>query len=535
MRRNRLISSVVNLADQYRRFLLILKFPWPSKSSSGIKLDLAASLTGSAWAMLVQVACVPLYIRFLGIEAYGLIGFYLMLQAMLQVLDLGVSPTINRALARYSVQPGKANEARDLVRTLEVGYWLVGIVASLALIAASPGIAAHWIKSGAIPVRTVTQALTLMGVLAAFQWPVSFYQGGLMGLHKQVLFNVLRIISATVSNGGAVLVLWLVSSTIQAFFLWLIAANAIIVALWTSLLWRNLPVATRATQFDFSLVRNTGRFAAGMSGIVAFSLILGQADKVILSRVFSLRVFSYYTIGGMFGAGLVMIVSSVFSIIYPRLSALVAQGDEQEIIRLYHGSTQLMAVLILPLATVLALFSTDILQLWTRNVDVARHAGPIATLLVAGSAVNGLMNLPYALQLAYGWTSLGLTTTISLTIVVIPALLFMATHYGAVGAAFVFFGLQMINMLVGLPLTHRRLLQHEMTTWLLRDVGPPLAASLLAVGIARVIIPGEMSPVSTLAILVAVLLAALVAAASLAPYIRERLLTKLSTILVDYA
>jgi len=272
-----------------------------------------------------------------------------------------------------------------------------------------------------------------------------------------------------------------------------------------------------------------------MSGIVAFSLILGQADKVLLSRVFSLRVFSYYTIGGMFGAALVMIVSSVFSIIYPRLSALVAQGDEQGIIRLYHGSTQLMAVLILPLAAVLALFSTDILQLWTRNFDVARHAGPIATLLVAGSAVNGLMNLPYALQLAYGWTSLGLTTTISLTIVVIPALLFMATHYGGVGAAFVFLGLQMLNMLVGLPLTHRRLLQHEMTTWLLRDVGPPLAASLLAVGIARVVIPGQMSPASTLAILVAVLLAALVAAASLAPYIRERLLTKLSTILVDYA
>src|SRR5450631_1026109 len=290
--------------------------------------------------MLVQLACVPLYIRFLGIEAYGLIGFYLMLQAMLQVLDLGVSPTINRAMARYSVQPEKADEARDLVRTLEVGYWLIGIVASVALVAASPWIATHWIKSSAVPVRTITQALILISVVAAFQWPVSFYQGGLMGLHKQVLFNIVRIISATVSNGGAVLVLWLVSPTIQAFFLWLIATNAIVVVLWTSFLWKNLPSATRATRFDFSLVRNLGRFAAGMSGIVAFSLILGQADKVILSRVFSLRVLSYYTIGGMFGAGLLMIVSSVFSIIYPRLSALVAQGDEQGIILLYHGSTQ---------------------------------------------------------------------------------------------------------------------------------------------------------------------------------------------------
>jgi O-antigen/teichoic acid export membrane protein len=512
-----------------------MKFPWTTKSLSGLKLDLVASLAGSTWAMLVQLACVPLYIRFLGIETYGLIGFYLMLQGMLQVLDLGVSPTMNREMARYSVQPEKAAQARDLVRTLEIGYWLIGIVAGAAFIVASPWVATHWIRSGAIPVHSVTQALILMAVLAVLQWPVSFYQGGLMGLRKQVLFNVLRIIAATVSNGGAVLVLWLVSPTIQVFFIWLVATNAVFVVLWTTFLWKSLPAATRSAEFDFSLVRNIGRFAAGVSGIVAFSLVLGQSDKVILSRVFSLKMFGYYSIGGIFGAGLVMIVSSIFGIIYPRLSALVARGDEQAIVRLYHGSTQLMAVLILPLAAVLALFSTEILRLWTRNSEVALNAGPIATLLVVGSAINGLMNLPYALQLAYGWTSIGLTTTISLTIIVIPALLFMATHYGPVGAASVFLGLQVINMLVGIPVTHRRLLRHEMTRWVVQDVSPPLAASVAVVGVARILITRHMSPLSTLAVLAATLLVALVAAAFLAPQIREGLLTKLSRIVLDYA
>src|SRR5260370_3027733 len=199
--------------------------------------------------MLVQLACVPLYIRFLGVEAYGLIGFYLMLQAMLQVLDLGLSPTMNREMARYSVQPEKADEARDFVRTLEVGYWLIGIVIGIALITASPWVATHWIRVGALPIRGVTQALMLMGVLAAFQWPVSFYQGWFMGLHKQVLFNVLRIISATVTNGGAVLVLWLVSPTIQAFFLWVGAANAILVFFLTTFFWDSLPAATRPSPF----------------------------------------------------------------------------------------------------------------------------------------------------------------------------------------------------------------------------------------------------------------------------------------------
>ncbi len=424
-----------------------------------------------------------------------------MLQAMLQVLDFGLSPTMNREMARYSVQPEKADEARDLVRTLEVGYWSIGIVAGIVLVGASPWVANRWIKAGSIPIRSVTQAVALIGVLAIFQWPVSFYQGGMMGLRKQVLFNTLRIFGTTVSNVGAVLILWLVSRTVQAFFLWLVATNALMVSLWTVFLWKGLPSGARAPRFSFQLLRKVGRFSAGMSGITVASLILTQSDKVILSRVFSLKVFGYYTLAAMLGAGLIVIVSSVFNTIYPRFSALVAQGDEQELIRQYHRATQLMAVLILPVAAVLALFSTDILQLWTRNSEIARNAGPIAVLLVIGSALNGLMNLPFSLQLAYGWTSVGLRIAICLTLVFVPTIWFMATTYGAVGAASTWAGLNCVYMAIGVPLTHRRVLKGEAFRWL-RDIALPLLSVSLIAALGRELATATLSaPVGVVALL----------------------------------
>src|SRR6266853_6884366 len=141
-----------------------MKPHWKFKLTSGFKLDLAVNFTRVGWSVLIQIACVPFYLRFLGIEAYGLIGFYLMLQAMLQVLDFGLSPTINREMARYSVQPQKADEARDLVRTLEVGYWLIGLVIGAALLASSPWIATHWIKAGTISVSSIRQTVVIMSV-----------------------------------------------------------------------------------------------------------------------------------------------------------------------------------------------------------------------------------------------------------------------------------------------------------------------------------------------------------------------------------
>ena len=105
---------------------------------SRVKKNFAANLAGSGWAALTGLACTPLYIKFLGMEAYGLIGFFLMLQGVVNILDLGLSPTMTREMARYSALPEKAGEARDFVRTLEVGYWGIGVAIGVTIYLLAP-------------------------------------------------------------------------------------------------------------------------------------------------------------------------------------------------------------------------------------------------------------------------------------------------------------------------------------------------------------------------------------------------------------
>ncbi len=72
----------------------LLRFTIPI---SRLKLNLLANFAGTGWSTLMGLVFIPLYIRFMGIEAYGLIGFYVALQGGLQILDFGLSPTMNRA------------------------------------------------------------------------------------------------------------------------------------------------------------------------------------------------------------------------------------------------------------------------------------------------------------------------------------------------------------------------------------------------------------------------------------------------------
>lgn len=492
-----------------------------------VKVNVLANFAGVGWSAIMQIVFVPVYVKLMGIEAYGLVGLYVMVQAACQILDLGISPTMNREMARYSAQPEKATEARDFVRTLEIGYWLIGVIIGAMLMAGAPLIASHWIKADTIPVSDVKDAVMIMGLLTALQWPLSFYQGGLMGLQRQLLLNSIKVVMITLSSGGAALILWLVSPTIEAFFKWHMIISLVQVTTTTVVLWRSLPPSHRAPRVDPTAIRRVWRFAAGMSGIVLTATALTQLDKVILSKLLSLEMFGYYALAGVIGNGLYVLIGPIFNAIFPRFSVLVAAHDDKGLKNLYHCGTQLMAVLTIPVAAVLALFPFDVLGIWTGSPEIAQNAAPIVRLLVIGTALNGLMNLPYALQLANGWTSIGLRINTLLIIVLVPGIFVAATQYGAVGAAGMWVVLNVIYMFIGIPITHAKLLKGESWSWLSRDVGGPLVAALSVVSIGRWLISSSMAPIAMLGSLALVLVAALIAALLAAPEIRARFVMSL--------
>ena len=48
-----------------------------------LKINVVANYLGQGWQGLMSLAFVPLYIKYLGIESYGLIGIFALLQAWL--------------------------------------------------------------------------------------------------------------------------------------------------------------------------------------------------------------------------------------------------------------------------------------------------------------------------------------------------------------------------------------------------------------------------------------------------------------------
>ena len=233
-------------------------------------------------------------------------------------------------------------------------------------------------------------------------------------------------------------------------------------------------------------------------------VILTQMDKVILSRLLSLEMFGYYILAGAVATSIYFVVVPVFSALYPRFTQLVSLGDEEGLKQLYHHSCQLMSVLILPVSIVIAFFSREILFLWTGNATTVANTHLVLSILVMGTALNGLMHLPYALQLAYGWTKLAFWVNVVAVLILAPSILFAGNSLRRSRAAFIWVIFNGGVVLVVIQLMHRRLQKGEQWRWYFEDVGLPLSVSLGAALLCKVLVPTGSSRFQILVVLAGV-------------------------------
>jgi O-antigen/teichoic acid export membrane protein len=482
-----------------------------------LRRNIAANFVGGLWTGLMGLVFVPLYIRLLGIEAYGLVSIFATLLAIFALLDMGLSITLNREMARLAVRADEnAQEMKDILRTLEIPYGLLAVVIGIVICVLAPFIAYHWVNVESISPHTVQMAIMLMGLAAALQLPIGFYTGGLLGLQLQGTVNLINAVMATVRGLGAVTVLWLVSPTVGAYFTWQIVVSSVQLGLFIIVLRRSLPRAGGASRFRRELLSKIWRFAAGMTGIMLTSTLLTQMDKVVLSRLLSLKVFGYYALASLVAMSLYRFITPVFTATFPRMTHLVESGATDEIVTLYHKSSQLAALLLIPIAVSLSLFSKEILLLWTQNAETATNTYPLMSILVLGTAFHGLAHVPYALQLAFGWARLNLTINTVLTVLLVPLMVVLTRWYGAMGAASVWLILFVGYMIASTWLMHRRVLTAEKWRWYFEDIARPLLAAVAVGTIGRFIIRSDWPPVPLIAALGLVTVGAFAASAAVA-------------------
>jgi O-antigen/teichoic acid export membrane protein len=404
--------------------------------------NITANIIANIWLSILPLLLIPIFINLLGIESYGLIGFYLTLCLIFSILDTGISSAVIREIAWLKARNSEEKKIPHLLRSVELIYWGVLIIFSIGFFAVAWLFGATWFNTKDLSTQVVREAMMLMSISLLAQAPSGLYVGGLMGLQRQVESSGLLTIFGTLRGIGALLVLWKINADIRAFFIWQITISILQTAVVRWFLWRAISIEECTPKFSIQILKSIKGYASGMLLITIFGMIITQIDKMILSRLVTLEIFANYTLAGTLASGLLRISTPLLQAFSPRFTELISRGDTQGLAKQFSIASQLMSVMILPPATLIIFLSNPIITIWLGS-DIASDAALILSILAIGVAFSAC-SYPI-LSVIYSCHKLKYVLIVNIVFIItcIPLFIIVSTIYGAFGAA-------TINMLYGL-------------------------------------------------------------------------------------
>lgn len=447
-----------------------------------VRKNITANFASQVYVTVASIVFLPLYVSYIGVEAYGLVGFFVTLTTLFQVLDLGLAATMTREIARFRGGAKTAGEVRGIFRVFELCFLAISCFGSVAILLLSQVLATKWLQVERLAISEVETSISLIGVAIGLRFMAGFYRSIAVGFEHQVWLAWFNAIVATVRFGFILPVLAWVGATPIIFF-----GYQLIIALIEALVlliyaYRTMPRPTGADGLDKSWtnLRSSVRFTAGVSVLSLIHVVVTQADKLALSKLVPLSEYSLFSLATVVAGGIITMTSPVTQAVLPRMAKLAAEGKPEDLIRLYRATTQLVCVLTIPLAVCLGFFAAPVLVAWTGNEAVGRSAGPLLAYYAIGNAFLAVSAFAYYLQYAHGSLRLHVFGQIGFALVWLPALILGVTYHGAVGAAVVWVTMTSIFFLAWVPVVHARFAPGLHLRWLAADILPILASGVTA-------------------------------------------------------
>lgn len=454
-------------------------------SDLSLKINILANYASQIYVTVVGIVMVPLYVRYMGAEAYGLVGFFAMLQAWFQLLDIGLTPTMARETARFNGGAADGDSLRRLLRALEGIFLGIALFGGGAMALCAGDIADHWLKVQQLPLTEVQSSIRLMAMIVALRWVCGLYRGAVTGFERIVWLSGFNV---TVSTFRFVLVLpylMYVGSKPTDFFRFQAVLAVIELAVLVFITYQLLPKkSVSRTPWDWAPLRSVLKFSLSIAFTSSVWVLVTQTDKLLLSKLLPLSDYAYFTLAVLVASGVIVISGPISVALLPRLTRLSSEGNDVALVALYRNATQLVTVIAIPAALVLAFFAEQVLSAWTGNHDIAAKAAPVLSLYALGNGVLALSAFPYYLQYAKGDLKLHLIGNVIFILLLIPALIVATLHFGTIGAGWAWLAANSVYFLLWIPLVHKRFAPGLHWQWLKHDVAmiaaPAVAAAMLA-------------------------------------------------------
>jgi O-antigen/teichoic acid export membrane protein len=456
-----------------------------SHSVRAIVVNTLYQISAQMAPAIAAIAAIPVLLKHLGPEAYGIVTLFSTALIYFAMLDLG----LGRATTRFVAQSLEARCAEDVSRYFWSSLLLLtctGLVVSLCSLLAVPVLMSHYLKISPAYSRAAIESFYLISATIPLVTLTAALRGFLEAAGR---FSFLSFVTASTGAGMYVVPLIVV----------ILGGGLVSVAVTYVLLRITMAIAlgigclstTSAPPLHLKLDRNAVHKMVRFGGWLSLSNIVGTAmvygDRFLLGSVVGMIAVTNYSMPLDVIGRLQILVTSFCTVLFPLLSRLDGAGSAR-FQRVYRGAHAIVLSFIAPLTAAAILLSPLLMKFWLREHN-SPEAVFAAQVFLAGSIVQAMASISFTALHARGRSDLPAWVHMAEFPLYCGAFFWAATHYGVRGAALVWFGRVILDFACMVIL-----LRVEENT-----LGPLVAPELAAIAISIIVLlVASVRPLNTL-------------------------------------
>jgi O-antigen/teichoic acid export membrane protein len=350
------------------------------------------NVLGQVGPLVVAVFAVPILVRALGVDRFGILTLAWAAIGYFSLFDLGLGRALTQS-ASAAIGAGRVDELPVLSVTALSAMALLGVLGGIVFGFATPLIVDHALR---IPLALRAETVSSFYLLCV-SLPFVLATAGLRSLfeaHQQFgISTALRVPYAIFNFIAPLAVLPFSHSLVPVVAILVIGRVATCVAHWI-VARHYYPFLRRRVTVKRDIVFPLLKTGGWMTVSNIISPFMVTFDRFVVGALLSVTAVAYYATPYDMVMKLLIVPSALLAVLFPAFAASF-EHDRSATADLFDRTIRLMLLAIFPPVLLLVAFAHEGMQLWL-GAEFARQSASVVRWLAAGVLINSIGQIAFA-------------------------------------------------------------------------------------------------------------------------------------------
>jgi len=391
------------------------------------------NLFGYGIPLFVAVFTIPVIIRALGTDRFGILTIAWVLIGYLGLFDMG----LGRALTKLVAERLGSDSSQQIPALIWTALFvMLGIGTAVAIIASTtlPFMARELLK---VPVQLKNETYTAFLILILFT-PIIIISVGFRGVldayQRFDLTNAVRIPLGLFTFIAPLLVIPFSVSLVPLFVV-LMAGRLVAMLVQMLFCFRIIPDLRTNITIHRSLLGPLLKFGGWMTVTNIITPLMMYADRFVIGTLISVTAVAYYATPGEVVTKLLLISSSLMGVLFPAFSSTF-ENNQEKTISMFSKGVKYIYLVMFPIVLAILVLTREGLTFWL-GTEFAIQSTLVMQLMTVAIFFISMGRVPYALIQGVGRPDITAKLHMSELPIYLVILWIAVQRFGIKGAAFV--------------------------------------------------------------------------------------------------